>query len=209
MSDLDRLPALPRPLGQNPFGIRGHLYRSATSWLESRAGGKLAMLEAMPGEDYRRFFSQSFVPSSFYDVFGFLGMNHAGARVLGVTPDAYVRLRTKLQAEADLRGMFRMVLRIASPELAARYLPLLAAQIFDHGRVEVKRLDRRNLQATRHGTPRLLEPWYRLASIEYLSAALAATGARGVRVTAEPAEPSERVHGTETVSLRFLLSWTR
>jgi hypothetical protein len=167
------------------------------------------MLDAMPDDAYRVFFAQSFVPSAWYDLFGFLGLNLAGARVLGITPDEYVRMRTKIQAEADLRGMYRAALRIASPDLAARYLPLLAAQIFDHGRVDVRRLDRRSVEAIRHGTPRLLEPWYRLAVCEYLSAALSASGARGVRVEADPAEPGPAVDGTETVSVRLLLSWAR
>jgi hypothetical protein len=209
MSGTHGLPALPRPLGQNPFRLRGHLYRSATTWLASRAGSKLAMLDAMPDEAHRIFFAQSFVPSEWYDLFGVVGLNQAGARVLGIMPDDYVRMRTRIQAEADLRGMYRAALRIASPDLAARYLPVLAAQIFDHGRVDVCRLDRRSVEAIRHGTPQLLEPWYRIAVCEYLSAALSASGARGVRVEADPALPGPVVEGTETVSVRLLLSWAR
>ena len=122
----------PFPIGDSPFHVKGVLYLGTLSFFEQNAtGGTQALLDEIDDPDLLRFIKQRFLPSSWYDVLAAPQLIDAEARAMRLGVKPYLLHRTKWQAKRDLGGVYRFVLKLASPELVVKRLPRIALQMFD------------------------------------------------------------------------------
>ena len=141
MGEVPPLPAyevLPFAPGEGPFRVKGIAYRGHCEYVERfLAGGLGAQQAAIVDERLRGFLGQTFLASSWYDVYPLVAAGSACARVAGRTLPDFLRARARFQAEQDLQGVYRAALTVASPALLAEKLPPMFQRYFDFGHAVV------------------------------------------------------------------------
>jgi len=188
--------------------VKGHVYRSLLDHIRTLIPSGLdAVLPSLPTEDVRTFFQQSFLHSAWYDVLPMLPLNTAVGRVAGLTMTQVVREASRAQALRDVNGVYRFVLKLASPELVVERLPRATKNYFDFGSTEID--GRMPGQATllRTGVPACLLPWYCAVTEGFVAVPLELAGAKDVRVRPARAESDGTKLGVETLKVPFQLQW--
>jgi hypothetical protein len=166
-----------------------------------------AMLALLPSDAVRNYFQQPFLAASWYDVLPLVAAGVACARLTGMTQAAFVRHRAQVQAKDDIRGVYKLLLRIASPQMVAMRLVRIIAQYYDYGGTEAEVVRPGLVQAVRTGVPAALAPSFVCVAEPYAEAALTTAGGREVRVKAHAPQPDGSAHGVATVKIRIDLAW--
>ncbi|MFX8036069.1 hypothetical protein ABTK80_20910, partial [Acinetobacter baumannii] len=78
---------------------------------------------------------------------------------MGRTVPDYLKLRASFQAEKDLSGVYRFLLKLASPEMVALKLSRVATQIFEFGDTTVHRVAPNRIEGAFYGLPISLVEW--------------------------------------------------
>jgi hypothetical protein len=121
-------------------------------------------------------------------------MEHAGTGRTEV-----VREIARAQVQGDLRGIYRLFVRMASPDFVAqRAASLYGSYWRDHGTVRAERSGPRSMDIVFEGLPRVRLAFVS-AQLGGIQAALEATGLAGVRVA---------VVQTSETGVRARASWT-
>jgi hypothetical protein len=136
-----------------------------------------------------------------------LPISHAAARASNVPHPRIVRENAQWMARRDLRGIYRLVVAVASIELVVARLPDLSLRYFDFGHADGKMVDARCFESTRYGIPAPLADWFAFASAGFIPFALESAGAKDVRVRALPHVPDGHAHGVALVRSKFEISW--
>ncbi len=157
----------------------------------------------LPDPRLLAFARQKFLPSSWYDVLPVAQLIHSEARAARQTLRVYLRARSAYQARKDIGGVYRFLLRLASPEMVASRLPRLLSQIFDFGEAETHIVNPTHMAATLTGYPAVLWEWYSIAFEVYCETALKLAGASRVAMSARPPEPLPSQNGVKII--RFVL----
>lgn len=121
------------------FLAKGTLYSGTRSYFDSEVPGKYqALLEALKlkNPDLHVFMSQKFLDSVMYDVMWVPALVPIEAKVAGKTVANYLLHRTKWQAQRDLEGTYKALLKCASPDLAIKLVPRVMIQMFNFGHPE-------------------------------------------------------------------------
>lgn len=196
------------PTGKSPFHIKGLAYRGHNEFTEKHVpGGVAAMLPLLPSDALRDYFKQPFLAASWYDVFPLVAGGIACARLMGMTHPAFMRHRSQLQAKEDIRGVYKVLLKIASPQMVAMRLVRIITQYYDYGGSEVEASQPGLVQAVRTGVPAPLAPSFVCVAEPYAEAALTIAGGKDVRVKAHAPQPDGAAHGVPTVRIRIDLAW--
>lgn len=199
---------LPFPVGQSPFKIKGNAYRGHIDYADANVpGGMRAAVAALSDPVQREFLCQPFMASSLYDVFPLVALAYSCARLAGTTISDYMRIRTRHQAERDLNGVYRLILRLVSPETVAARLPQITSQYFNFGSGEIRKRGPQWVEAVRGGMPVGLINWYGLVAQNYVTRALELNGARNPRARMLPPTPDGKAHGIDLVSMTFEFRW--
>jgi hypothetical protein len=199
---------LPFPPGESPFHIKGVAYRGHIDYIEERLpGGARAVQQAFVSQALRDFFDQRFLASTWYDVFPLIAAATPCARLAELEVDAFLRVRSRYQVEQDVRGVYALMLKLASAEAVAKRLPRLASQYFDFGENEVAVVDPGRIRATRRGVPILVAEWYAPIFETYIEYALKVNGARNPRVSVGAPRREGTAHGIETTSTTVEIRW--
>lgn len=208
MISVDGLEKMPAPAGANPFRIKGVSYLGHIDYVDIHIpGGMPATLAVLTDPGLRTFFQQPFLAASRYDVYPLVVMGRICARMLGLTFSEFIRMRAKYQAERDISGVYRMMLRLASPMAVAKKLPQLTAQYFDFGRGEVEELSATSVKTMRSEIPLDLFPWYTPIAETYVMIALEMNGAKKPRARVYPPKPTGVVNGVELGTQRADFEW--
>ena len=101
-------------------------------------------------------------------------------------PSPSVATASALQAEADERGIYALLLKCVSPHMLVRKLGAISAQYFDHGSIVVERLDARAARMTRSGIANQLHWWWAAILDGYVRALFGLAGAKNVETYAGP-----------------------
>lgn len=197
----------PVPPGQGPFGIKGNAYLGHMRWVaENFPGGADAYLQALT-PDMRTFFGQTFFAMSFFDVMPLICVAHTCARVFRMSFFDFVAMRSRHQAEADLNGMYRAVLKLSSTRLVAARIPTLMTQYFDFGHSTVTETEAHRVSCELQGIPVLFSEWLHAAYDGFAVVVVRATG--GVAPNLEVAiAPSPPVKGYEACRMRITFQWS-
>ena len=203
------MPDLPTPPGQSPFHVRGSSYLRMRDYIDQKLpGGIEAVLARLEGAELRQFARQVFLPVSWYDALPLLPLSDAIAAVEGRPYADSVRHRAVLAAESDLSGLYRVLLKVVSPELAIERLQRTLMRYFDFGRIDGMVTTRGRSEGRLSGFPAPLVRWFAPMVTGYAPEVLRAAGAIGARAhVAAPQRVGARL-GIETVTLTLHFSWS-
>jgi hypothetical protein len=207
---LDESKPLPFRPGEGPFHIKGVAYRGHLDYVaEHVPGGVEEMLGGFRDPALVEFFGQKFLPSSYYDIIPLIAAGYVCARQSRKAFSEFVRVRTRYQAQKDIGGIYRMLLKLVSPMSAIERLPALMAQYFDFASDrQFEKLDAKKVELSCRGIPELLAPWFAVVMETYVEVVLTGAGGRSVltRVTT-PHEPDGDVKGVPAIKWRCQVSW--
>lgn len=197
------------PIGQSPFRVKGVLYRGTLGFFEQTVrGGTQALFDEIRSPELLAFLQQRFLPSSWYDVLPAIPLIEAEARAMRLGVKPYLLHRTRWQAQQDLGGVYRFVLRLASPEMVLNRLPRIGTQMFDFPAPQPTQWVQRNQAVVLIGNiPASLAGWLGTSFGIYIETALGLAGANGTQV--EPrtplAEPPR--HEMPMVTIGYDVRW--
>lgn len=199
----------PKPPGENPYRIKGTAYRGHLAYVSEHVpGGVKAHNDAIGDPALVAFFSQTFLAASYYDLYPLVAAGHICARLVGSTFEGFIRVRSRYQAERDVAGIYKMLLKLTSPEALALRLPRLVGQYLDFGTAEAHVIKPRHVVAGQGGTPRSMARWFSLVHEAYIDTLLPKAGAKNVLYRLDPQfRTDETKDGVELVSLRSDVTW--
>jgi hypothetical protein len=157
--------------------------------------------------DMRTFFSQTFLAMSFFDLIPLVCAGHVCARVLRMPFFEFVSMRSRFQAESDLRGVYRAVLKLASPRLVGTRIPTLMNQYFDFGESHVQEGEAHRVSFSLTGIPAMFGEWVHAAYDGFTFVIVKATGGVAPNLEAQ-IEPASMVKGYSGCTLRMTCQWS-
>jgi len=208
-SSPDDYEALPFPAGTSPFRIKGTAYRGHLDYAEAQVpGGQAAIVAQIRDPALRAFLSQPFLASSWYDILPMLPLGAAVARLVGMPLDDFLRFRTRLQAESDMRGVYKVLLHFVTVESLALRIPRIANTYYDFGSADARVLAPGHVESRRTGVPEFLLPWHNPVSETYMERVIGLGGARSPSVRVTRVERDGSAHGVRTAAVTFAMRWT-
>jgi hypothetical protein len=197
--DSEDLPFAP---GASPFRLKGIVYRGHAEYAaEHIPGGETAVNAAFKDARLRTFMQQRFLASSWYDALPIVPVWHASARVLQQPAVDFLRVRTRHQALQDIHGVYRLALKVASPEQVAMRLPRIVLQYFDFGKAQSRVVRPGVVHFENSGVPALMAPWFAVVAETYVGVALELSGAKTFAIRRRPTQPAGEMHGIAMATL--------
>jgi hypothetical protein len=196
--------------GEGPFHVKGTAYIGLLGHYGGRVPGGIDAIVAQFGKDEPliAFFKQRFLSSAWYDVGPSTLLSLVAANLLGVPHLDLLRQQARAQAERDIGGVYRLVLKLAKPEMVMARLPVAATRYFDFVRAEVREIRPKCWESIAHGVPELARPAYQAGTEAFVVRALELSGAAEVKHRWSPPEAEGQAHGVDIVGLRREVSWT-
>jgi hypothetical protein len=205
---LDESRPLPFRPGESPFKIKGVAYRGHLEYVsEFVDGGVDEMLRGFRDPALVEFFQQKFLPSTFYDIIPLIVAGYVCARQTRKSFSEFVRIRSRYQAERDVGGVYRVLIKLVSPMHVIERLSALQSQYlsFAEGGVEV--LGDKHVLFTRPKLPHLLAHWTGNVLEAYVDVLLTRAGARNVLARPLPLLADGQVHGVAAVKWQCDVTW--
>jgi hypothetical protein len=188
--------------------MKGHVYRSFREHLDAaQPDGTQSALALVENPAARRFLEQEFLAASWYDIFPFVPFAQAATRISGLSYSGFIRRAARAQAERDMNGIYRAILRFASAEMVVERLPRTASRYFEFARAEVRCLRPGSWENTVNNIPAVLLPTYSAMTDEFIKVVFEAAGTRGFRTQTFLHERSGEAHGVPLVRYVRRLQW--
>jgi len=198
---------LPHPIGASPFRIKGSGYLLHLQYVDEHIpGGRQAMNAAIRTPELRAFFDQTFFAGHLFDIYPLVAVGHTCARLVGTSFERFIRLRSRHQAEGDLKLFRKMIVRVVSPEMLAARIPLIFASYFDFGTTEIVERETAAITGLVSGVPKDLAPWMSFVSDETVRFMLEYNGVKNLR-SRIAFEPDGERDGIALVKIRSTLQW--
>jgi hypothetical protein len=193
---------LPFVPGRSPFHIKGIAYRGHFDYAAKHIpGGAAAVNRVFRSSALRFFFEQQFLAASWYDALPIVPLWYACAEVLGRSRVDFLRTRTRHQAEQDIHGVYRMILRLASAEMVAQRIPRVVGKYFDFGSTDASLVQPGLARYVQSGVPAYLAPWFGIVGETFLQVALEIAGAKKTQVRRAPPAAAGAAHGVALVTI--------
>lgn len=187
---------MPRPAGSNPYRVKGHGLRARMAVYDKLVpGGSRAVLAAIEDPATREYLSQPLLAASWYDLFAHAALDFTAAELRKMPAWESVATASAQQAQDDARGIYALLLRLVSPHTLVQKLGKISSQYFDHGGLEVERLEGNGARMTRVGIANQLYWWWDGILEGYVRALFGLAGAKnlelhcGPLVTSAPEDP--------------------
>ncbi len=196
--------------GRSPFRTKGSIYLGSQAFAEARTpGGWAAVVDQVRSRPaLAQFASQHFLAASWYDALPLVELARAGARAANLPYANFAKQRTEWQAEHDVGGLYRFLLRLTSPEVVIDRIGRMSLQRFDFGTSHVEVVGDKRVRAVRGGVPRPFAPWQVAMSEPYTAHLMRLAGAHEPSFQAEPSfEVDGSAHGVTTVRIVFAGRW--
>jgi hypothetical protein len=201
---------LPFAPGESPFRTKGNVYKSLFDSADTRVpGGRKAVLEQIDDPALAKFFSQNFLAASTYDVLPIVPFGMVGAKILNVPYLEFVRGGAAFTARRDMNGIYKVLLKLASPEAVVKRLPRILIQYFNFGKVEGNATSSCSYQARATGIPQPILLWVTNAARGFIPVVMAAAGARDTEVVIDAPEPDRKEHGVMLFRTSFEVRWRK
>lgn len=192
-----------------PFRCKGLVYQGARDFYDRTVpGGSAAVAEGLTDPVARALFQQRFLAASHYDVLPIVGISVTAARLAKMPWKELVQQNAEWLARRDIHGVFRMILRLASPEMVALRLPRASLQYFAFGKATGKLVGPKHLEGEQREMPESMGHWLIYATEGFAPVALATAGAKDVVVRGQIAGQDGEVGGVPTVTVRYDITWT-
>jgi hypothetical protein len=189
------------------FNAKGLVYLGAYDFYAERVPDGCEAVTAQLEPATATFFKQRFLTGGWYDVMPILPISRGAARAAQCPWPRFIRQNAIWLAERDLRGIYRVVVSIASAELVVQRLPELSLRYFDFGDAAGKMVDDRVFEADRYGIPEPLVEWFSIVTSGFVPVALGLAGAKNVRVRTLGHDPDGEAHGVPLVRSRYHITW--
>jgi hypothetical protein len=175
-----RFPAIgetpPVEPGKSPFHIRGTAYLGHLAWIDEHfPGGRKAFL-ALLSPPMRDFFSQTFLAISMFDFLPLASAGQVCARALKMKFTEFIEMRGRHQAQVDIGGVYRVLLKVTSARLIASKLPGIMGKYFDFGSVRPISEEVRCVRFEVTGIPQMLFDWFYACYTGYVEVVVGAAG---------------------------------
>jgi hypothetical protein len=195
--------------GKSPFRTKGSIYLGSQEFAAARIAGGWPSVVAQAAHDpaLKAFAEQRFLAASWYDALPLVELARAGARAAGLSFPAFARQRTEWQAEHDVRGLYRFLLRLSSPDIIIDRVGRMALQRFDFGSAKIEPLSERRVRAIRGGVPLPFAAWQVAMTEPYTLHLMRMAGARDAFFRAQPFVVDGAAHGLPTVTITFAAGW--
>jgi hypothetical protein len=208
--DAELAPEMSAPPGENPFHVKGVVPQALLGYLERRVPGGLdAAFAQLGNERIRAFFRQTFLAATWYDMIPVLHLLRAAARAACVPTPAFAAEHAAWHAARDTRGIFRLLLLVASPEAVAKRLGVAYGRYFDYAIVTSESVSEGRSVVLVRGMPSLFVPWYRVAMDAGAASILRVAGARNIQSAYTALEPDGFSGPVPLVRFHSLRTWTR
>lgn len=199
---------LPFAPGESPFRTKGNVYRSLFDSADARVpGGRQAVLDRIDDAQLAAFFAQSFLAASSYDVLPIVPFGMIAARLCGVSYPEFVRGGAAFTARRDMNGVYRVLLKLASPDAVVKRLPRILLQYFNFGEIEGRFVGARVYEAVARGIPQPLIVWTLNIAYGFVPVLMEAAGAREIDLQIGAREPEGEQQGVMLVRSSFVVSW--
>jgi len=194
--------------GASPFRAKGVLFLGYIRYCEeSVPGGFAAVRERMHEPLVQAFYAQPFIVGGLYDALPIVPLARAAALVAGIPHLEFLRGHAQWQAHRDIHGVYRLMLKLATPRQVIQALPGTAKRYFDFVRSEIRQLAPGRWEVTIHGVPAPVLLVYKAATEAFIRRALELAGAKGLRHRWVLEEPAGDVAGVPVLRLQRELSW--
>jgi len=190
-----------------PFKAKGLVYLGAHDFYAERVPGGWQAVVAQLEPEAAPFFEQRFLTGGWYDVMPILTLSRAAAHAASSPWPRIVHQNAVWMAERDLRGIYRVIVSIASVERVVERLPELSLRYFDFGDAAGKMVDDKVFEADRYGIPEPLAEWFSIVTSGFVPVALGLAGAQNVRVRTLGNDPDGEAHGVPLVRSRYHITW--
>lgn len=200
---------MPFAPGQSPYRAKGIVFQGLFGSTDERCpGGVAAVMARILDPELRAFFEQRFLASSLYDLLPIVPFGQTAALLAGAQYVPYVREGARWQANRDVHGIYRALLKLASPRMVCERLPRITMQYFDFGEATGQFTGDRRYEIGIRGLPRPLAIWLYAAVEGFVPVPLEIAGAKHV-ILRTSLEPSGRSHGDlELMNGRTVVTWT-
>ncbi len=194
--------------GGSPFHCKGLVYQGAKAYYEKRIpGGTKEMRSWMTDPALFTFWDRDFLAGAWYDALPIVELSRAAAHAAGVPHLILVKENARAVAERDIHGVYKVLLRLASPELVVKRLPRAALQYFDFGEVRDEQLEGKSFTATQFGIPEHMSAWMSACIQAFSPVALETAGAKNVRVRTTVSPVVGQREGVDLVEIRIQMTW--
>lgn len=195
--------------GRSPFRTKGTSYIGlVTRFDRDLPGGFPSVLERIEDPKAAAFLGQSFLASSTYDILPLLDAGQVGARLGGKIYRSFVREGAAYQADRDMSGVYRMLLRIATPGLVVERIPRVLMQYLDFGKMTGALTDEYRYEGMLTGIPKPVCPWIHSVLEGFTPVVMAKAGASATTVMVRPFEAEGSVDDMPIMKARVTVSWT-
>lgn len=166
--------------GKSPFRVKGGVYRNLMQYLDGNVehGREALFALVLADAPLGAFARQPFLAGTFYDALPTVPLCEAAAQLVGKSFMTFVREFSRYTAEHDARGVYRMLLRLVSPQMVMERTPAAAKQYFDFVDVAAEKTGPKSYRTTVRGVPRFVAPFYQTVTEAYLSQALTLAGGK-------------------------------
>lgn len=132
--------------------VKGVAFRSVLAALEALRGSEAVQkaLDAMPGDVGNRLRGGTIVASGWYPISWYRAMFQGITRGLGEGRDLVRAIGTQC-SDQDLRGVYRYILRVLSPQTVFSVSPRLFNNYYDTGAIEIIEGRKGHARARWHG----------------------------------------------------------
>jgi hypothetical protein len=206
---LDESRPLPFRPGDGPFRVKGVAYRGHLEYVSEHVpGGVEEMMRGFRDPALKEFFAQKFLPSTFYDVIPLVVAGYVCARQSRRSFSEFVRIRSRYQAEHDVGGIYRLLIKLISPMHVIERLAALQAQYFDFAAGGVELIGERHALLQRPQLPAMLAGWTATVLESYIDVLLTRAGAKSVLTRPRPILPDGEIRGVPAVTWQCDITWT-
>lgn len=195
--------------GQSPYRVKGTTYRGLLDRFDrDLPGGFQSVLDRIVDQRILEFFRQPFLPSSMYDIYPLLDAGAGGARIAGKAYRTFVREGAAYQADRDMSGVYRVLLRLASPRLVIDRVPRIFMQYVDFGSMNGSLTGETRFEGAVRGMPQAVCPWIQGVLEGFVPVVLQRAGAREASVIIRPFEHERTDNGVPLMAAQVNFSWT-
>lgn len=175
---------------------------------EQVPGGLSAVIAKLPDDASRAFLQQPFISSGWYDIMPLVPITAVCATLKRQTHGLFLRDWANYQATRDGNGIYRILLKLVTPDMLVNALPRTVRRYFDFVTTEAKREGPRKYTLSITGIPANFAEIYSLVTEVFVTRALAAAGAENPRVTTSAPMPAGEAHGSPIVRFERQIVWS-
>lgn len=193
----------------SPFKTKGVLYLGTQTFFAAQSPrGIEVVAERLPKGRLQGFVRQKFLTGGQYEVLVVPALIEAEAQAMGQSLDRYLLHRTRWQADRDIHGVYKLLLKLTSAETVIARLPKVITQMFNFGVSAVTIVEPRRAEMTVSGVPAALVPWLQVGFKVYCETAVGLAGGKAATWTAATPTVEPSKDGFAMRTLRGTVTWT-